>query len=129
MDFSPLTDLYDTDFTNTTQYEQLLIDFPLRTGPGKVWKRLSRGKSIEPGLTKALFLTCSVLRYVHTIMTQLFAAIVDSTGVVGQQELLILHILVNTTLFTSVIYRHTSSLIRANMYAWVRSTSNPTSHD
>lgn len=28
-DFALLSGLYDTDFTSTPQYEQLLIDFPL----------------------------------------------------------------------------------------------------
>lgn len=62
--FSLLSGLYDKDFTRTSQYKELLIDFPLGVTPKGVWQHLRHGRSYELGLNKASFLTCPAHRYV-----------------------------------------------------------------
>lgn len=72
-DFSLLSELYDSNFISTPQYEQFLIDFPVGVTTKGVWQHLSWGHSYEPGLTKASFPTLSSHRYIHAIMAFSFA--------------------------------------------------------
>lgn len=86
--FALLLGMYDTDFTTTSQYEQLLIDFPPGITPKGLWQHLSRGRNYKPGLTKASFLSRLALMHIHVVKARSFAGQADSTGVVGWHELL-----------------------------------------
>lgn len=86
--------LYDTDFTSTPPYEELLIDFSHWVTTKGVWQHLSRGKSYKPVLTKVSFLTQPDLRYIYIVITLSFAGRGDSIGVIRRQELLFLFSLV-----------------------------------
>lgn len=78
MEFALLSGLYNTDFTDTPQYKQLFIDFPLAVSAKEVQLHLSHRRSHELGLMKASFFTCLARRYVHAIFACSFAGRADN---------------------------------------------------
>lgn len=91
MEFSLFLGLYDSEFTMTWAYDQLLIDYPLGEMAAEVWNHSFSVKNYEPGLTKASCIVSPALCYIHAVMVQSFAGRANSQGVVERHELLYLY--------------------------------------
>lgn len=78
--------LYDEAFTQTPEYNTLLIERPADEPMETCWSRLSTSGDYDPRRTKATSLRSPSLRYIHYLLSHILTGKRDSTGVVSRKD-------------------------------------------
>lgn len=87
IEFSVHLGLYDSEFTWTLNYEELLIYRPPGDFLEEAWWRLSTALVYDPHLTKATNLRSLALRYIHYILSHSLTGWGNSAGVVSYRNI------------------------------------------
>lgn len=77
-----LMGLYDSAFTITRVYDQVLVEYPQGEMAAGVWRHLCSRRNYEQSLIKASCIINLALRYIHAVIARSFTGRENSQGVV-----------------------------------------------
>ena len=89
--FAMTLGLYDQDFIDSPDYQELWTDFPPDVTPGQIYHDLCGDSHYVAGQSKGSSLTRHAHRYIHAILSRSITGRGDGTGALSRTDLLYLY--------------------------------------